>query len=60
MYTYLCTDLEKLGFLVHESLYSSKQAQENVGPLIFCATCDFRRHMSLPHHVPSRAPNEML
>ena len=46
--------LEKLGFLVLESPYSSKQVQENVR-----APRDFTRYLCLPHHVRHCAPNEI-
>ena len=51
--------LEKLGFLVHESLCSSKQVQENVVCLIILCTLWLYVVMCLPHCVPCRAPNEI-
>ena len=49
--------LEKLGFLVHESLCSSKQVQENIVHLKILF--NVLRYTCLPHRVPCHAPNEV-
>ena len=44
--------LEKLGFLEHESLCPEKQFKRMFYTSKFCALCDVRRYMCLPHQVP--------
>ena len=51
--------LLKLGFLLNESLCSSKEVQENVVCFIY-APCDVTSYTCLPHCVPHLAPNEIV